>query len=227
MAKRIATAAKKTPATREIPARKTLDAQFLALLRRKCMRAASIGAVTAAVELLPGLGSMLRLIFGEVLDAKFLGQVQRELVEETFALYEVRLPRLVKNKLVEKVQLIGTGASITGDVVMRATLKRVLGRFGGFLAARALPLLPMVTSAATNAAVTYAIGKRAQAVARLRNEPLAAMPDAVRAFTGIDERRIYAWSSSAVKSAFRLTGGFLGRIAGTSPRKKAKRRAKS
>jgi hypothetical protein len=214
--------------SKQIHARKhkSREAQFVELLRRKCMRAAGIGALTAAVEAVPGLGRLARLVFGEVLDAKLLSQVQRELIEETFALYEVRLPTVVQSTLVEKVQLLGTGASIGGDAFLRAMLKRVLGRVGGLLIARALPVVPIITSASTNAAVTYAIGKRAQAVARLRDMPVAAMPDALRAFTGIDERRIYAWSVAAVKDALGATGRLFGRIAKLPAKLPSRKRTK-
>jgi len=207
---------------KQIPARKTQtrDEQFLALLRRKCMHAASIGALTAAAESVPGLGRVMRLVFGELLDATFLARVQRELIEETLALYEVHLPDVIKNPLVEKVQLLGTGASVGGDAFLRGMLKRGLGRVGNVLASRALPLLPIVTSASTNAAVTYAIGKRAQAVAKWRDAPLKSMPDMMRAFTGVDERRIYEWSLAAVKDAVGASGKFVGRIAAWRPKPK-------
>jgi uncharacterized protein (DUF697 family) len=194
----------------------TPDAQFIALLRRKCMRAASVGALTAAGESVPGLGRVLGLVFGELLDAKFLAKIHRELTEETFALYGVELPQAVKRVLVNKVQLVGPGASMAGDALMRATLKRTLGRIGGAVAARVLPLTAIVTSALSNAAVTYTIGKRAQALARLRNAPIRGMPDAMRALTGVDERRIYAWSLAAVKDAVGLVGSSLGRLAKSS-----------
>ena len=213
---------------KHVPARRhsTRDAEFVALLRRKCVRAASIGALTAAAESVPGLGGLMRLVFGELLDAKFLSQVQRELVEETFALYEVSVPDIVRSTLVDKVQMLGTGAAIGGDAFLRAMLKRVLGRVGGLLVSRALPVLPIITSASTNAAVTYAIGKRAQAVAKLRDAPLRGMPDAVRAFTGLDERRIYAWSVAAVKDTLGATGRLFGRIATLGAAKTGKRRAR-
>lgn len=211
---------------KHVPARRqrTRDAEFVDLLRRKCVRAASIGALTAAAESVPGLGRLMRLVFGELLDAKFLSRVQRELVEETFALYEVRVPDIVRSTLVDKVQMLGTGAAIGGDAFLRAMLKRVLGRVGGLLVSRALPVLPIITSASTNAAVTYAIGKRAQAVAKLRDAPLTGMPDAVRAFTGLDERRIYAWSVAAVKETLGATGRFLGRMTTRAITKRASSR---
>ena len=211
--------AKKAP-SKQIVARKSVsvDDQFLALLRRKCTRAATIGAVTAATEAIPGLGKLLRLAFGELLDAAFLAKVQRELVEETLELYGVNLPAVIKNPLVEKIQVLGTGASIGGDAFLRGLLKRALGRVGGLVVARAVPLVPIVTSASTNAAVTYAIGKRAQAVAKLKDASLADMTDVVRAFTGVDERRIYAWSVTAVKDAINATGKFFGRVTKFSSR---------
>ncbi len=201
----------------------TIDAQFVALLRRKCVRAASVGALSAAGEAIPGLFRVLGLVLGELIDAQFLARIQRELVEETFALYELKLPAALHNALVNKVQFVGTSASVAGDVLARAGAKRLLGQAGGIVAARVLPLAAIATSAISNAAVTYAIGKRAQAVARLRDTPIRAMPDVVRAFTGIDERRVYAWSVAAVKDTVGLIGKSFSRFALTSLRAGAKK----
>jgi hypothetical protein len=192
--------------SRQVTARKTVDAQFLALLRRKCMRAGSIGAFTAAGESIPGLGRVLGLVFGELLDAKLLATVQRELIEETFALYSLDVPTALHNTLVSKVQFVGTSASVAGDAFLRGVLRRALGRVGGLIARRVLPIAAIISSAFANATVTYAVGKRAQAVARLREAPISGMPDALRAFSGVDERRVFAWSLAAVKSSLGLVG---------------------
>jgi hypothetical protein len=205
----------------------TPDARFVALLRKKCIRAASVGALTAASESIPGLGRLLGLVFGELLDAQLLAKIQRELIEETFALYGLELPHALHSTLVNKIQFVGVSASVAGDALARATLKRVLGRIGGMVASRILPLTAIATSALSNATVTYAIGKRAQAVARLRDAPIRGVPDVVRAFTGVDERRVYAWSVAALKNAIGLTGRSLGRLATTSLRGAAKRRRKA
>jgi hypothetical protein len=188
-------------APKRTTARDPHGARFTALLRRKCMRAATIGACTAAAESLPGFGKVLGLVFGELLDVEMLAGVQRELIEETFDLYELNLPTAVRNALVRKVQLVGSAASVAGDALTRGLLHRVLRRVGSLVAARAVPVAAVVSSAFANAAVTYAIGKRAHAVARLRDSPIAAMPDAVRAFTGLDERRLFTWSVAAAKDA--------------------------
>ncbi|MBS0556103.1 MAG: hypothetical protein JSR27_01665 [Proteobacteria bacterium] len=172
---------------------------FLTLLRRKCVRAATIGACTAAAESLPGLGRALSVVFGELIDAEMLAATQRELVEETFRLYELQLPTALQNTLVHNVLLFGTGASVVGDALGRGLLHRVLRGAGNIVARRAIPVAAIASSAFANAAVTYAIGKRAQAAARLPQAAITGMPDALRAFTGIDERRIAAWSLGAAK----------------------------
>jgi len=196
---------------RHVPARKSVDAEFLALLRRQCIRAAGVGALTAAAEAIPGLRRALGLVFGELVDAQFLAAIQRELTEETFRLYRLELPGPLHKTLVQNVQLAGTGASVAGDAMMRRMLGSLLGRTGSLLTRRILPIAPVVSSAVANATVTYAIGKRAQAVARLRDAPVTAMPDVLRAFTGIDERRVLAWSLAAVSMSLGAVSRVLGR----------------
>jgi hypothetical protein len=188
-----------------------IDAQFVAMLRRKVTRAATTGALTAAIEAIPGLGRVAGFVFGEVLDAQFLARVQRELIEDTFRLYALQLPGPLHAELVARVQTLGTSASIAGDAVMRGMLRRAATRVGGSVGRRVLPLATIVSSALSNASITYAIGKRAQAVAKWREAPITGMPDVVRAFSGIDERRILDWSVDAVKSSVGLIGNALRR----------------
>src|SRR5512141_1653378 len=110
----MATARKRTtPKARStnVPAKRTADAEFLALLRRQCLSAASVGALTAAGELIPGLSRVLGLVFGELLDASVLGAIQRELVEKTFVIYGLELPKPVHEVLVGRVQMLGASAS--------------------------------------------------------------------------------------------------------------------
>jgi hypothetical protein len=189
-------------------------------LRRKCVRAATIGGCTAAAESLPGLGKALGVVFGELIDAEMLAATQRELIEETFRLYGLQLPATLQNTLVHNVLLFGTGASVAGDAIGRGLLHRLLRRASGVVARRAVPVAAIVSSAVANASVTYAIGKRAQAAARLPQAALSDMPEAVRAFTGIDERRIAAWSLSAVKGAIGGIGKAAKRVtAAAKPRR--------
>jgi hypothetical protein len=211
----------------QIVAGKSRDAQFMALLRRKCLRAASVGALTAAGEAIPGLSRVLGFVFGELLDASFLARIQRELIEETLVLYDVDLPKPVLDALVGKVQLLGTSASVASDTVVRQVLRQSIGRIGGVVALRVLPLVSIASSAFSNAMVTYAVGKRAQAVARLHGEPITALPDALRAFSGLDERRVLQWTVEATRSALGQIGNALKRLTlrrAITPAKPAARR---
>ncbi len=212
----------------EIAAGRTRDAEFLALLRIKCLQAASIGALTAAGEAIPGLTSVLGLVFGELVDVRFLGRIQRDLIEQTFTLYGFDLPDPVRSALVDKVQLLGTGASVASDAVVRQVIRRSLGGLGSLLTRRVLPVASIVSSAFSNAWVTYALGKRAQALAQLQGMPLDRLPDALRAFSGVDERRVLDWTVEGVKSSVALIGDALrGLVPGKPAAKTRKRRAAS
>jgi hypothetical protein len=227
----MATARKRTtpkPRSTHVAAKPTPDAKFLALLRRQCLSAASVGALTAAGELIPGLGRVLGLVFGELLDAKFLANIHRELIEKTFVIYGLELPKPVHEVLVGRVQMLGASASIASDAVIRTLLKRSIGQFGHFVAARVVPLTSIGSSAFANAMVTYAVGKRAQAVAKLRDAPITGMPDALRAFSGVDERRVLDWTVEGMKSSFALVSDTLRGLVKSEPAaKKRKRRAAS
>ena len=223
----MATARKRTaPAKRStrIAAKPTPDAEFLALLRKQCLSAASVGALTAAGELIPGFSRVLGLVFGELLDAKFLADIQRQLIEKTFAIYGLELPKPVHDVLVGRVQMIGTSASVASDAIMRALLRRTVGQFGTYVAVRVVPLTSIASSAFANAMVTYAVGKRAQAVAKLRDAPITGMPDALRAFSGVDERRVLDWTVEAMKSSFALVSGTLRGLVTSKPAVKAKKK---
>jgi hypothetical protein len=214
-----------------IHAQPSPDARFEALLRKQCVRAATVGALTAAGELVPGLSRVLGLLFGELLDARFLAGVQRELVEGTFAIYGLDLPAPVQSALVGRVQMLGASASVAGDAVVRQLIRRSAGALGGFVVARVLPLTSIASSAFSNAMVTYAVGKRAQSVAKLRDTPIAALPDALRAFSGVDERRVLDWTVQATRSALGSIGSALRKAAtkATSavPRRKSARKKRA
>ena len=191
-------AARKTLRSRQIVARKSHDAEFMALLRRKCVRAASIGALTAGAEAVPGLGRAVGFLFGEVVDATMLSNVQRELVEDTFAIYGFAPASESQRALVEKLHIVGAGASIATDTAIRSLVRRSLGRAGSVLSYRLMPVAPIATSALTNAAITYTVGKRAQAVAKSGSTEV---PGMVQAFTGLDERRVFEWTMNAIKGS--------------------------
>jgi uncharacterized protein (DUF697 family) len=214
-------AAKKTR-SRQIVARKSRDAEFIALLRRKCVRAASIGALTAGAEAIPGLGRALGFLFGEVVDATMLSNVQRELVEDTFALYAFALQPELQRTLIDKIRIVGTGASVATDTALRGLVRRSLGRAGSVLTHRVMPIAPIVTSALTNAAITYTVGKRAQAAAKNGGTEIE---EIVRAFTGFDERRVYDWTMSAIKGSTDALSNTFAKIKSTLTSRRAPKKS--
>ncbi|MEP6485114.1 MAG: hypothetical protein ABJB01_11755 [Rudaea sp.] len=221
-------AAKKTavrksakPRSRQIHARKSKDAQFDDLLRRKCVRAASIGALTAGAEAVPGLGRALGFFFGELVDATMLSSVQRDLVTETFEVYGFEVSDSLQSTLVDKIHIVGAGASVTADTAIRGLLKRGLGQAGSLLTHRLMPIAPIVTSALTNATITYAVGKRAQAIAKFGDTSMQGTADVIRAFTGVDERRVFEWTMSAIKGSTESLSNTFSRIKSKlTPRRK-------
>jgi uncharacterized protein (DUF697 family) len=222
-------AARKTLRSKQIVARKSHDAQFMALLRRKCVRAASIGALTAGAEAIPGLGRAIGFLFGELVDATMLSNVQRELVEDTFAIYGVAPKTQSQRALVEKLHVVGAGASVVTDTAIRGLVRRSLGRVGSVLTYRVMPIVPIVTSALTNAAITYTVGKRAQMVAKSDGEEI---PGVVQAFTGLDEKRVVEWTMNAIKGSTGALSSTFGKIkaaltSGRPKRKTTARRARS
>ena len=199
----------------------TRDKAFRALLRRKCLRAASIGALTSVTDIVPGVSRVLGLLFGELLDITLLSNVQRELVEETLSLYAVALPAAEHEALVKRMQWAGSGGATAVDAMGRRALSKLSTRLGGGIARRLAPFAAALSSALSNAAITYAIGKRAQLAARANGAALHSMPETLRALTGVDERRILAWSLHAVKELIKPLRYVLGRRKHKAGRKPA------
>jgi hypothetical protein len=181
------------------------DARFLTLLRVTCAKAAAIGAVSAIAEALPGMGKALGLVSGGLLDAGMLAKTQRDLIDHIFELYELRMPAPARNAMLDNLAWLGAGAGAAGDTFSRGLLRRGIARIGGTFAQRTLPLAAIGTSAFANAAATYAIGQRARTFARLGEVSNASLADAVRSFTGIDERRIARWALAACKDTLAAT----------------------
>ncbi len=185
-----------------------LDAEYEALLRLACLKAAGVGALSALAGALPGAGVLLRLVAGELADVAAVESIQETLIADVFDLYGLHLPRSVREPLVAQIATLGAGAGLGVDVLGR----KLLGRFGGRLAGRLAPLAAVLTSAIGNAAATYAIGQRAQAFTRLREAPVENLAEAMRAFTGVDERRLWEWSVGATRETLGRLGSVLRRF---------------
>jgi hypothetical protein len=199
--------ASRKPST-EIPAKRAAptlqeqrDAQFQVLLRNACIKAAGFGALSALVGALPGAGVLLRFAIGELADVAAITAIQEQLIEDTLTLYELPLPDALRRPLIAQISALGAGASIGVDAIGRRILGRFGSKIGGTVFGRVAPLVGVLTSAVGNAATTYAIGRRAEAFAKVGAAPADSLADVFRAFTGLDERRVWDWSVGATKDA--------------------------
>ncbi|GMV31187.1 MAG: hypothetical protein AMXMBFR59_33120 [Rhodanobacteraceae bacterium] len=199
--------ASRKPST-EIPAKRApaalendRDARFQSLLRTACVKAAGVGALSALVGAIPGAGVLLRYTLGELADIAAVSAIQEKLIEDTLALYELPLPEPLRKPLIAQISALGAGASVGVDAIGRRILGRFGSKLGGTVFGRVAPLVGVLTSALGNAATTYAIGRRAEAFAKMGAAPADSLVDAFRAFTGVDERRVWEWSVTATKEA--------------------------
>jgi hypothetical protein len=199
--------ASRKPST-EIPAKRAparlendRDLRFQALLRTACVKAAGVGALSALVGAIPGAGVLLRFTLGELADAAAVGAIQEKLIEDTLTLYELPLPDALRKPLIAQISALGAGASLGVDAIGRRILGRFGSKLGGTVFGRVAPVIGVLTSAVGNAATTYAIGRRAEAFAKMGAAPADSLVDAFRAFTGVDERRVWEWSVTATKEA--------------------------
>lgn len=215
--------ASRKPST-EIPARRApaaladdRDARFQALLRTACVKAAGVGALSALVGAIPGAGVLLRYALGELADMAAVGAIQEKLIEDTLALYELPLPEALRKPLITQISALGAGASVGVDALGRRLLGRFGSKLGGGVFSRVAPLVGVLTSALGNAATTYAIGRRAEAFAKMGVAPAESLVDAFRAFTGLDERRVWEWSVSATKEALATVGRVTEKVKAMNP----------
>lgn len=215
--------ASRKPST-EIPARRApaplendRDARFQALLRAACVRAAGVGALSALVGAIPGAGVLLRFTLGELVDAAAVGAIQEKLIEDTLALYELPLPDALRKPLIAQISALGAGASLGVDAIGRRILGRFSNKLGGTVFGRVASLAGVLTSALGNAATTYAIGRRAEAFAKMGAAPADSLVDAFRAFTGVDERRVWEWSVAATREALDTIARVTGKVKAMNP----------
>lgn len=171
------------------------------LVQSKCLQAGAIGALSAVVELVPGAGKLAGVFLGPVIDTATVTALQAELVLETFALYDLDLGDAGERFAILAIAATNVGATHASSIVAKL-LKRYAGALiGGFVLKRALPIAKIATVATKNIALTYAIGMRAQAVARFRNAELDEWPKLMRQVTNIDESTLVEWATSAARTA--------------------------
>ncbi len=183
---------------------KDVDEIHAALVHAKCLQAGAIGTVGASAKLIPGVGGLIAGMLGPLADSTVVTTLQAELIAETFALYDVKLPAAAERAAVLTIATTHQGARHAGATLVEALAQQARKALGKSLAARAMPLAEVVTAMASQVAVTYAIGMRAKALCQLREAQLTDLPDMLRVATAIDERSVMAWTHAVATSAIEV-----------------------
>ncbi len=186
------------------------------LVYAKCVQAGVVGGISGMAGLVPVLGKVAQTVLGPIADAALVTTLQAELVAETLALYDVDLPDHAERMAVLAVAATNIGAAAVSKEAAQAVAKQAARIIGGTLAKRAMPIAGIVTTAAANIGVTYLIGMRAQALAKMKDAPLEDWPDLIRGVTSLDERKLARWAADAAKNAIdsvaHTTTGWLSKL---------------
>jgi hypothetical protein len=186
------------------------------IIREKCRRTGTVGAVTSSAGLIPGLGTAAAVTLGVAADIGATFKLQAELVLEIAAVYDYPLTEHEKQQLVMFVTGLSAGAGAlsrrAGQTVAVKIGEKVAERTIKKTVMKALPVLGVVASAGTNVLSTYIIGQRADAYFRLGPDAVGNWSDSLRAITGVDERNITVWLTDGGRSAGQLVADGAGKV---------------
>jgi hypothetical protein len=175
------------------------------LIRDKCQRTGTVGAVTSGAGLIPGLGTAAAMTLGTAADIGATFKLQAELVLEIAAVYDYPLSDQEKQRLVLLITGLSAGTSAlarkAGQTIAVKVSEKVAEKAVEKTVLKALPVVGVIASAGTNVLSTYVIGQRADAYFRLGPEAVGDWSDSLRTITGVDERKITGWLAESGKSA--------------------------
>ena len=186
--------------------RTSRDALHKKLVYNNCLQAGVVGAVSGMAGLVPVLGRVAQTVLGPLADAALVTTLQAELVAETFALYDMDMPDHTERMAVLAVAATNIGAASVSKQAAKAVATQAAKLIGGTLARRAMPVVGVATTAAANIGITYLIGMRAQALAKMKDAPLEDWPDLIRGVTSLDERKLAQWAAEAARNAIDSVG---------------------
>ena len=184
----------------------TLDRLTNRLILAKARETAVVGATTSAAMIIPGIGTIAGLTLGIAADFGITFKLQAELVIEIATLYGHPMTPEEKRRVVMLVTGLSAGTTTLAHRAGKGISKRVTARLGSKYVVRAMPVVGMAASATTNALMTYAIGKRAEAYFSLGPEAMNDWRASAGALTGIN-RELLASGAKTSGLALKKAGG--------------------
>lgn len=233
-----AAAKRRVAALRERYPEASTEELHRSLVLSKCIQVGAVSGVTRLAGLLPGSGVLTKTVLGPLAEDSLLTMLQAELIVESFDLHGVELPADAERLAVTALAGTHVGARHAGIESARALVWSIQRALGRGLTRVAVPAAEALTSALSQIALTWAIGMRAGALARMPRARAAEWPDLVRQFVQFDERRLTEWTTGAARDALALAnqlGGFwlgqvrdfVGPLTVAPPRSKTRARAGS
>lgn len=174
------------------------------LIARKCVQAGAVGAITSVGAALPGLGTAASLTLGMAADRAMTAKLHGELFLEMLELYEHKLSLEDERNALLLVTSVGAGVGQTLEAVGTRLASAASSGFAGRTIGRALPVVSIASATGMNVALTYVVGRRAQALAQQRDLTSMSLPDTVRMLTGLDERKLVGFIRDAAYAALAL-----------------------
>lgn len=195
------------------------------IIRKYCMQAGAIGAVTASPTMIPGLGTVVALTFGTAVDMRMTYKLQGEMVLELIEIYQPAMSADNKRNVLMVVTGLSMGAgrvvAQSGQKVAVEATERLAARFSsvatrevaaevtegaatGLVAKSVSTVFGVATSAGINAVTTYTIARRAQAYLQQGPEAMDDWTASLRTVTGVDERKLTAWLIATTRNSWQL-----------------------
>jgi len=141
----------------------TVDEWVNRLIGDKVKQTAVIGATTSSAMLIPGIGTLTALTVGMAADFSMTFKAQAELVLEIATVYGRELTPEEKRRVVLLVTGLSAGTTAVAQKAGGRISRKITARITSKYVTKALPVVGIAASAATNSVMTWTIGKRAQA----------------------------------------------------------------
>lgn len=174
------------------------------LIRDKAAKSGSVGAATAGTGLIPGLGTLTAMTLGVAADMQMTYRLQAELVLELAQVYNYPLSEAETRTAIMMTTGVSMGANRILSRASREATERISARIVGKSVTKAIPLLGLGASAATNSLSTYVVGKRAQAYFKLGPDAVGSWMESLRALSGVDERTIAGTVRDVMAESWRV-----------------------
>lgn len=212
------------PRTRQPP---PLDAGIEPMLHATCVKAGAGAALQVALDRLPLLKPFLPVAIRRAGSTESAEDVQRRLVEAIYRRYKLR----PAGWEIEGVLAVAQTQAVLSPLATREGLRSLLR---GWLPAavstplmRYTPLEPLVTATVRAVASTWAAGRYADSVCRLRKAGADWLPAPLAGALNMAPSTLKAWSAEALALAMpplklaSALGRQLGSVVSSSPRKPA------